>query len=109
MKLFLLIAFAFLAPFCEAGTGDPGTINSIYYMANGTVLFRSTGAHSNRPSCASAYDGWWSIETNSSAGKARLAGLLTAYSAGTKIQIVGQGTCAYWGDREAVDYFFTVE
>lgn len=46
----------------------------------------------------------WAIDTNTAAGKAQLAGLLTAHSTGKKVSVIGTNNCDIWGDTESVSY-----
>jgi hypothetical protein len=102
--------FLIMAPLSHAGYTLPGKVSNVMFMGNGTVIFNlSSNSIGDKPPCAYTYPNSWSIETNTSAGKARLAGLLTAYSTGADIKISGTGDCPYWGDREGVDYFQTVD
>lgn len=92
-----------------ASTAQPGYISQIFAMANGVVMFSSSGARSTPPGCQSAgVSQRWAIDATTPAGQAKVAALLTAYSLRKQIQIVGTGACPNWSDTETLDYFFTI-
>lgn len=112
MNIRILLA-SLLAVCCtglaQAGKADAGTIQSIYFMKEGVAIFHTNGTHHNPPGCGVNLKGRWAFEITSEAGKARLAGLLSAFSLGKRIEILGEGNCSAWGDTESVYYFTIVQ
>ena len=107
----LHVLAALLCPLlCFAGGHSPvGNVADLHYMNNGVVLFYTTTTHSDVPACAAAYTTRWAINAATPAGKTQLAGLLSAYHAGKRMEAFGTGACSAWSDTETVDYFHVVE
>ncbi|WP_038194734.1 hypothetical protein [Vibrio nigripulchritudo] len=104
MFLFVLI----LLPFSSmAGNGGKGKITLIEFNANGVILFRHTGARTDVPACVgNNFRNRWAIDAKTDAGKAQLSGILTAYSTGKDVTVIGTNSCSLWGDTETVRYFY---
>jgi hypothetical protein len=84
-----------------ASNASSGTIQDIWVMWNGTVLFNHSGSRTALPGCqSSSVPKRWAIN-----GESRIAALLTAYSLGKQIFITGSGSCSDWGDTESVTWF----
>jgi hypothetical protein len=104
MKALLLATMALYASASIAGSADLGTLNTVHFMSNGVVIAYTTGARSDVPACAVSQSRF-SLDATSAAGRAQLAGLLTAYAAGKQVAIVGTGSCAPSGE-ETIAYFY---
>ncbi|ASA57815.1 hypothetical protein [Vibrio gazogenes] len=105
-RLFLLV-LALLPISSMAGNGSKGKVTLIEFMGNGVILFRHTGAHTAIPTCVgNNFRNRWAIDAKTDAGKAQLSGLLTAYSAGKDVTVIGANSCSLWGDTETVKYFY---
>lgn len=101
---------ALAACFCvAANAGSTGQVRAknIHFMPNGVVLFWFDGTHQSPPACATIRNRF-AINGSTAAGKVQVAGLLSAYSMGRSVVIVGKGNCDAWGDTESVNYFLTV-
>lgn len=92
-----------------AGNAGPGTLNTVHVLAGGVLLFHTTGARTAVPACGASLPARFAVDATTPAGKAQMAGLLTAYTSGKTVVIFGTGNCGVWGDTETVNYFHTVD
>lgn len=110
MKKALFLAALLCPLFCFAGgRSTAANVADLHYMNNGVVLFYTTTTHSGVPTCAASYTTRWAIDASTPAGKSQLAGLLSAYHTGKRIEVFGTGACSAWSDTETVSYFHVVE
>ncbi len=98
------LAVAGLASPAAASSSQSGTISTILPLRNGIVLFNHSGARSATPACHTI-PGRWALDASTTAGQASLSVLMSAYLAGKRIAILGQGNCSSHGDTEAVEHF----
>ena len=78
-------------------------------MDNGAVLFTHSGVRSNDiHECAQTQPKAWGMNATTPEGKAQLSGLLSAFSMGHDIVVVGTGDCnaSVHTSRETVKYFY---
>jgi hypothetical protein len=66
----------------------------------GIAIFYSRLKATNAPVCATE-DGF-TVDLNTATGRAMLAMMLTAYSAGTKVAVWGTNTCPHSKNKESV-------
>jgi hypothetical protein len=99
-----VLAVAGLASPAAASSSQSGTISTILPLRNGIVLFNHSGARTATPACHTIA-GRWAIDASTTAGQAALSVLMSAYLAGKKIAVLGQGNCSTHGDTEAVEHF----
>jgi len=88
----LLIA---LSPFAKASDQQNATVSRLAIdNTGGPYAFLATaGTRTTKPSCA-ASDDWWVISNpGTDNAKAMLAAIMTAYSLGRQVIVVGTGTC----------------
>ncbi|PXA84659.1 hypothetical protein DMC18_23635 [Caulobacter sp. D5] len=90
----------------HASSTTIGDVSLVSVLKNGTVLFNHNGDRTARPACATNM-GRWAFDGSTPAGQAKLSLLLTAYSSGKKIVVVGDGACGQGGDTETIDYIYT--
>ena len=109
MKKILRLAILLASVNSYAGSADPGNLSNVHFMSDGVVLAYINGNRSDVPSCAVNQPLRFALSTASSGGKVQLAGLLTAYSSGKKIRIIGTGNCSAYGDTETIEYFYLIE
>jgi hypothetical protein len=103
-KLAIALVISFALP-ATASVSTAGTaVSNLHFMPGGAVLFHTSTTRVGVPACATAQTTRWAIDTNTAAGKAQLAGLLSAHATGKKVQVFGTDTCAIWGDTESVSY-----
>lgn len=103
-KLLIALVVSFVPP-AAASVSPPQTeVRTLLFMPTGAVLFHTSTARDDVPTCAAGQPTRWAIDTNTAAGKAQLAGLLTAHTTGKKVQVIGAATCSIWGDTESVSY-----
>lgn len=101
----LAIALVVFALPATASISTAGTsVSNLHFMPTGAVLFHTSTARVDVPTCAAGQTTRWAIDTNTAAGKAQLAGLLSAHATGKKVQVFGTNTCTIWGDTESVSY-----
>jgi len=106
----LILAVGMLAAgAASAGNADVGSPNNPYFMSNGVVLFWTNGARYNVPACGATLASRFAINGATAAGKVQVAALLTAYSMGKKISVVGTGDCQVWSDTETVNFFQMID
>ena len=86
----------------QAGTSAPGKIYNIITNRQGRLFFEQEGARSGAPQCATF--GRWVIDTATAAGQSMAATVLSAWSLGRSVQVVGTNECSAWGDTETADY-----
>ncbi len=104
---FCLSFAAAYSPVSLAGSAS-GVIINLTFMSDGSVLFSISGTRNDTPSCASATNRF-AISSTTALGKTQLAGLLTAYTTGTPIGILGGGSCYDYYDSESIIYFYTLD
>jgi hypothetical protein len=90
-----------------ASTSSQGTINTVQPIGGAGLVFFQNGSRDTRPACATAPR--WVIDVSSNTGQVMASTLLTAYSLGKKIVVVGTGNCYIVGDTETVYYIATVD
>lgn len=104
MRKLVMVLVVLLALPAAASISPETKIGNLHFMPNGAVLFHTSTARADVPACAAGQATRWAIDTNTAAGKAQLAGLLTAHTTGKKVQVFGTNTCSIWGDTESVSY-----
>jgi hypothetical protein len=105
----LLGIFAFLCTsLSHAGSASSGALSDFNYLNTGVVIVYTSGARTGVPSCAASQPSRFVIDATTAGGKVQLAGLLTAYTSGKPVVIVGTGACGVYGDTESISYFYTV-
>ena len=65
-----------------ASSSAPAEVNTVYFTATGAVVFHTNKVRVDLPACAVGQATRWAIDTNTAAGKAQLAGLLSAHATG---------------------------
>lgn len=90
------------SPEVYASYSTSGSIYGISIEA-GRVFFYTTGVRSAVPGC-STIPKRWVFNAATAEGQAMLAGLLTFYSTGKAIYVMGTGACTDWSDTETVRY-----
>ena len=108
MRLVLAVIISCASLCAHAGTAGPVKLKNLFFMPNGVVIAYTDGPRSSPPPCATE-SARFALDANTSAGKARLAGLLTAYTSGKSVNIWGTASCTAWGDTESIDFFSTVD
>jgi hypothetical protein len=86
-----------------AGTAS-GLVTQTLLGTAGILIFKVGTSATGQPSCSAG--GEWALQLDTSAGKGTYALLLTAVAQGLTINVVGDGTCGVWGDRETVSYLY---
>jgi hypothetical protein len=86
----------------QASTSAPGKIYNILSHRQGRLFFEQNGARSGAPQCATIAR--WVIDTTTAAGQSMAATVLSAWSLGRSVQVVGTNECGTWGDTETADY-----
>jgi len=82
-----------------------GTIIYLWQQADGVVQIEMSVPHTNPPPCGAGYAGW-ALNAATLAGQSMLATLLTGYSQGKTMHIVGTGACEVKGDTESIAGFY---
>ena len=117
MKLFpsaaLGLAMAVMLPI---GSGASASVSAAKTVYNITVtpsgvayFFQDGGARTGVPACAANFTNRWSFSTQTSAGQAVLATLLSAYATNKSVVVAGNGTCDVAGDTESVAYLYIAD
>ncbi len=78
-----------------------GTVQILYGRSDGLHLVTLSGAHMNKPACAS-WDYWIIKNESTSFGRSQFATLLAAKLSGDQVSITGDGTCSRWPDGEDI-------
>ena len=107
-RVLAFVVGAFLTPMAEAGSAAAGTLGTIHFFSDGTVLVSTSGTRTTPPACATQL-GRFAVNSATAGGKSQLAGLLAAYSTGKDVVILGTGDCGIYGDTESIDYFYTID
>lgn len=89
-------------------TAYQGTLGSMHFMSNGTVLVSTTGNRPNVPSCSTVV-GRFAFNSTTPGGRTLLAGLVAAEAADRYVVIVGTGNCDVYSDSETIEYFYIVD
>lgn len=97
------------APAAYASNAGAGYVSNVTIANNGVVLFTHSGAKYGDTTCASPNPSRWAFDGNTTAGQAKLASVLTAYSLHKQISIVGMNQCLDQGDVETIWNFTTIE
>lgn len=106
----LLLAASLLAKPVWASHTDTVRVHSLHFMENGVVIFYHSGpVRTGAPACGGNQASRFAINAATDAGKAQLAGLMTAYAAGRSVRVFGANHCNAYGDTESVSYFHTVD
>ncbi|KAF1721726.1 hypothetical protein CSC75_05790 [Pseudoxanthomonas wuyuanensis] len=100
----MALVVSFALPAVASNPAPQTEVSNLHFMPNGAVLFHTSTARADVPACAAGQTTRRAIDTNTAAGKAQLAGLLSAHSMGKKVQVFGTDTCSIWGDTESVSY-----
>ncbi|MCX7111092.1 MAG: hypothetical protein NTX45_13395 [Proteobacteria bacterium] len=101
------IALLAIAPNLANAGSSQGLIKGVL-AGDAPQVFFSAGVHQNKPACSTQGDDW-AISTATQGGKTTQAVLLTAYALKKPIHVEGKGVCDVWGDRETVNYLYTVD
>ena len=89
-------------------SGKPTGITPL--QPEGAVIFwLASPQRTGYPACVQTAPNRYAIPTNTDAGKAMIATLLTAYAMGYSVIVTGNGTCSVWGDAETVHWIATLE
>jgi len=97
-----VVCLGLATPAAFAGTAV-GKVYDPYFMYDGTVIVYVNGTHNSPPACATQV-GRFIVDATTPAGKVLLSGLLTAYTTGKTVSVVGAGTCL-GQSSETVLYF----
>ena len=89
-----------------AGSAGPGHITGIVTTNSGAAFFNDSGTRTGSPSCASGNPVRWVLNDATPAGQGMLSMLLTAYSLGRSITVMGTGVCDLDSATETVGFFF---
>lgn len=100
-----LMAFVFSVAAHAQGSTVTGVPHHPIFMPTGVVLVYVEGSRPNLPACGSVENRRFAINVKTDAGKAQLAGLLSAYNMKQQVVFVGTGDCSDWGDTESLSYF----
>jgi hypothetical protein len=115
MRKFLLAAIA-SALLVSGVTATPaaaseaqGRVTRVYVMNNGVAMFHlDAPLRTGLPACAVNLPTRWAFDANTPAGQAKLSLILTAYSLGKEIRVIGWDGCPDWGDTESVNWMYTI-
>lgn len=88
----------------NASNSNPGVVGGVTVQENARAFFSQAGARTARPACATIDR--WAFSLANPSGQGMLAAILTAYSLGRPVSVVGTGTCDVWPDTETVVYIF---
>ena len=86
---------------------SPGTLSMIIVWSGGQFIVTTSGARTSIPTCAANQPARFALDSTTAAGKTQAAVLITAYSTGKQVTIVGTGACDVVADTETVGYFYT--
>lgn len=101
-----LLSFSVFVSPAHAGR-SAGQVTQIIAHEGDVVMF-SSGFHQDKPLCSTVGEDW-ALSLSTQAGKAMYALVLSAHAQGKPINVIGSGTCAAWGDREAPRYVYISE
>ncbi|MBI3771668.1 MAG: hypothetical protein HY272_03095 [Gammaproteobacteria bacterium] len=94
-----------------AGSAASGTISSPSFFNDGQVVVYTNGARTgyplSSPSCSGGNPSAFAFDGKTAEGKVLLAGLLSAYTTGKQVAIIGTGSCPVsFTNMEAISYFY---
>ena len=103
--LFSSLAFADTTPV----SGRPTGMTPL--QPDGVIIFWLAGVTrpAGYPACVQSAPNRFAVPTNTDAGKAMIATLLTAYALGYNIMVTGSGACSNYPDAETVHWIATLE
>lgn len=101
-RLAILLIALLMPSFAWASSAGYGNVSGIVSQDGGKTFFVQSGNRSARPACATA-DRWVFNLTNAG-GPGMMATILTAYSLGKPVTVLGTGTCDVWPDTETTYY-----
>ncbi len=108
LSTMLLAKVLLLVPIVAyAGEAGQGAISTPNFISNGVVIFYTSGTRTNVPACATLANRF-AINGATAAGRIQVAGLLSAYTQGKQVAVIGTGSCPDWGETESVSYFYVV-
>ncbi len=108
-KFFLFIGLLFLAMTSgvSAGTYYNGIVTQVLVgRLTNQVLFSVTGGSADTWPCSGTHSEGlnYAFRLDTPDGEAQLSAILTAYSSGTSISVIGTGACTILNNLEDVDY-----
>jgi hypothetical protein len=87
-----------------------GLVSEPLVLSTGFVLFGVTPdgvLAGTKPACSSlSQNSQWAFDVKTPAGRAMYATILTAFTTGKKLKVIGNNSCDTWYDRETVYYLF---
>ncbi len=92
----------------SASNATAGSISNIAINGAGIVSFHHSGGREAPPACQTQASTVWVFSAATPQGQAKLSFLLTAYSLGKQVTILGTSDCAEWGDTETANVMFMV-
>ncbi len=105
----ILTSILALSPLAAlAGSAAPAALTDVFLMSNGVAMVVTPGARTGAPACAIVYNRF-AVDATTAAGKAQLAGLLTAHASGKAVEIIGTGVCSAWSDTESINYVHVLQ
>lgn len=102
-KLLCVCAAMLVSSVGHAGSAS-GAVTQTLLGTAGILIFKVGTGATGQPSCSTG--GEWALLLDTAAGKGTYALLLTAVAQGLTVNVVGNGTCSVWGDRETVSYIY---
>ncbi|HWW24892.1 MAG TPA: hypothetical protein VNZ85_03240 [Caulobacter sp.] len=97
-------------PIGSGANASVSTSAKIYYVTvtpSGVAYFFQDGANrTGVPACAANFPTRWAFSTQTSAGQAVLATVLSAYATGKPLIVAGNSTCDVVGDTESISYLY---
>ena len=86
---------------------SPGTLSMVIVWSGGQFIVTTSGTRTSIPTCAANQPARFALDSTTAAGKTQAAVLITAYSTGKQVTLVGTGACDVVADTETVNYFYT--
>jgi len=109
MKKLILIMFLGYSISSYAGTASNGVFSTIHFMSDGSIIAYTSGARSDVPPCAINQPSRFILDGTTAGGKVQASGLLSAYTTGKQVKIIGTGDCLVRSDTETINYFYTID
>lgn len=106
LRLFLMIPATLIASMLAtspsaASQTQAATVYGIT-IQQGKVFFLTNGSRTATPACHTQGNRWVFSATTAE-GQATLSILLTFYSSGKQVMVIGTSACGDWGDTESVE------
>ena len=111
MHLYNIVAASTLSIMATPAIATEASYGNVYgfqFLANGIVLFQTSGSRGTPPSCSNpGYPRRWAFDATTDGGRIQISAILSAYALQKPIKVVGTGACSVVSDAETMSMINT--